>query len=54
MNIDGELEDTQGVKSASTNYARSESKVEFDEGNISEEVIIGIIKKLGYEAQLTL
>ncbi len=31
MNIDGELEDTEGVKESSTNYAKQETEVEFDE-----------------------
>lgn len=48
MNIDFELEDA-GVK-ASTNYARQETEVEFDEEKISLNKIIEVIKKTGYLA----
>lgn len=51
LTIDGDLEDTKGVKSASTNYAKQETAVEFDPTVISDESIIGIIKKSGYTAQ---
>lgn len=52
MNIDGELEDTEGVKSANTNFAKAVSEVTFDEEKIKSEKIIGIIKKLGYDAAI--
>lgn len=52
MNIDGELEDTDGVKSANTNYAKQHTEVEFDETKISEKKIIETIKKVGYSATL--
>ena len=50
MNIDGELEDTEGVKEAKTNYAKQQTEVEFDQEKIKEEKIIEIIKKLEYDA----
>lgn len=50
MNIDGELEDTDGVKSSSTNYAKQYTEVEFDEKKINEKKIIDIIKSVGYSA----
>lgn len=50
MNIDGELEDTEGVNSSSTNYAKSVTEVEFEKDKISEEKITQIIKSVGYEA----
>lgn len=52
FNIDGELEDTVGVKQANTNYAKAQTEVEFDLEKISEEEIIKIIKKVGYSASL--
>ncbi|MBI2430479.1 MAG: heavy-metal-associated domain-containing protein [Candidatus Levybacteria bacterium] len=52
MNIDGELEDTTGVKEANTSYAKSITEVTFDEGKLTEENIIEIIQKVGYSAQL--
>ncbi len=50
MNIDGELEDTEGVKSSSTNYAKQQTEVEFDEKKLTEEKVIAIIKSVGYSA----
>ena len=50
MSIDGDLEDTDGIKSANTSYAKSETEVEFDENKITDEKIIGVIKKTGYKA----
>lgn len=52
MNIDGDLEDTDGVKSANTNYAKQESEVEFDEEKVSHEDLIKVIEKTGYQAQV--
>jgi len=52
MNIDGELEDTAGVNSASTNYAKQTSEVEFNPEDITEDKIIKIIDSLGYSASL--
>lgn len=50
FNIDGELEDTEGVKSANTSYAKQETEVAFDEKKIDEKKIAAIVKKLGYTA----
>lgn len=50
MNIDGELEDTDGVKSANTSYAKQLTEVEFDEERLNEAQIIKAIKKAGYSA----
>lgn len=52
MNIDGELEDTKGVKEASTNYAKGVSEVSFDEDILSQEELISIIKNVGYTAEV--
>ncbi len=51
MNIDGELEDAEGVKESNTNYAKSETEVIFEKNIISETVIIEIIEKVGYKAK---
>ena len=53
MNIDGELEDL-GVKNASTNYARGETKIEFDDEKITIEQIQKTISTLGYEPKITI
>ena len=39
MNIDGELEDLEGVEESSTNYAKSKSEVIFDPRIVSKEDI---------------
>lgn len=52
MNIDFDLEDLKGVKSAKTNYAKQLTMVEFDEALIKAEDIIQTIKKAGYKATL--
>lgn len=50
MSIDMDLEDLKGVKSASTNYAKQISEVEYDEDQMTEEKIVAQIKKTGYKA----
>lgn len=52
MNIDGELEDTDGVKSSNTNYARQSTEVEYDEEKLDENKVIKIIKNVGYTASV--
>lgn len=52
--IDGDLEDSEGIKSARTNYARQETIVEFDPGKVSERDIVQIIAKTGYTAKVML
>lgn len=49
MVIEGELEDF-GIK-ASCNYARETLKVDFDENLVSEDKIIEVVKKAGYQAK---
>jgi copper chaperone CopZ len=44
------LEDTEGVRLAKTNYAKSMTEVEFDPQKISEKHIIAFLKKTGYTA----
>lgn len=51
MNIDDDLEDTKGVKSARTNYATQKTEVEFEEVEINIEEIVKVIRKTGYHAQ---
>ncbi len=52
MNIDGELEETEGVKKAVTNYAKSITEVSFDPEKVTEQVIVTAIRKVGYEARV--
>lgn len=52
MNIDFDLEDLQGIKTAKTNYAKQKCEVEFDEKKITVEDILDQIKNTGYKAEL--
>ena len=50
MNIDGELEDTKGVKESNTNYAKQETQVTFNPDELTIEQILEKVKKVGYTA----
>lgn len=52
MLIDGDVEDLDGVKSSNTNFAKSETEVEFDEGLVEPETIQKTIDNTGYKATL--
>ena len=48
MNIDGALEDTKGVFSSTTNYAKSQTTVDFDSKLVSKQSIQQLIEQAGY------
>ncbi len=50
LNIDGALEDTPGIKRASTSYAKARVTVEFDPAMISKDSIKKVIQEQGYQA----
>jgi len=52
MNIDFDLEDLEGVKTAKTNYAKQKCEVEFDENKITVKEVLNQIQKTGYKAEL--
>lgn len=52
ISIDGELEDTEGVHAANTNFAKAITEVEFDDKKLTHHKITSIIEKVGYTAQL--
>lgn len=52
MNIDFDLEDLNGVKTAKTNYAKQSCEVEFDEKTIDLGSILGQVEKTGYKAEV--
>jgi copper chaperone CopZ len=54
MNIDGELEDTEGVTEAKTNYAKQQTEVTFDPEKISIDKIVAIIYEIddAYHAEV--
>lgn len=51
ITIDMDLEDLEGVEQAKTSYAKQITEVEFDPEKASEELVVQIIQKSGYEAQ---
>jgi copper chaperone CopZ len=52
LNIDFDLEDLSGVKSARTNYAKQLSVIEFDEEELNINAILETVTKTGYEASV--
>lgn len=52
INIDGQLEDTEGVKEAITNYAKQQTEVTYDETKIDSETLATIVKIAGYSSSL--
>jgi copper chaperone CopZ len=48
LNIDDTLEDLPGVIEASTNYARSESTIQFDPTKVKQSALQKAIEELGY------
>lgn len=53
MNIDGELEDTPGVLSATTRYAEGKTTITYNPDTVSISTLQGVIEKLGYSASAT-
>ena len=53
MNIDGELEESAGVLSAQTSYAKSETKVEYDPQQTSPRELQNVIESLNYQVTQT-
>ena len=49
LNIDLDLEDLPGVKKSQTNYAKSETLVEFDPSQVTESQIVSSITNTGYQ-----
>lgn len=49
MNIDGELEDTDGVTSAETSYAKGAVTINYEAEKITLDQLIQIIEKQGYK-----
>lgn len=49
LNIDGDLEELEGVREASTNYAQSITNVTYDPSLVTLQKIKESIKQTGYE-----
>lgn len=50
LNIDFDLEDLEGIKSAKTSYAAQVTEIEYDPDKLDDKVILETIKKTGYTA----
>lgn len=50
MNIDGALEDTPGVVSATTSYAKALVAIEYDPAQVQPAELVKIIENEGYRA----
>lgn len=48
LNIDFDLEDLEGIKSAKTSYAKQVTEIEFDPEKVNDQMVIDTIKKTGY------
>jgi copper chaperone CopZ len=48
MRLEGIEDMLPGIKQVRASYQKQNMEVEFDEGKVSEEQILGAIKKLGY------
>ncbi len=48
--IDDALEELEGVKKASTSFARSRTKLEFNETKVDLERVRSVLGELGYRA----
>jgi len=51
MNIDGALEDTKGVFSSETSYAKARVKVIYDPEKLSQTQVVNVIKAQGYDVE---
>lgn len=49
INIDGALEDTDGVLNAQTNYAKAFVKIEYNPDQVSTKTLKKVIKDQGYQ-----
>jgi copper chaperone CopZ len=52
LNIDGALEDTNGVIKSVTHFAKGIANVEYDPTQTSPEKLLKIIKNTGYTAEI--
>jgi len=48
LNIDGALEETKGVLSSSTSYAKSQTTISYDPSLITKDALVKVITDQGY------
>lgn len=51
LNIDGSLEDLKGVFSSQTNYAKSQTQIQYDPALVSIKKLIKTIEEQGYQVE---
>ena len=52
LNIDGELEDVEGIFEASTSYAKATTKVRFDPKKVDKKKLVNAIEVAGYKVSI--
>lgn len=52
MNIDGELEETEGVITSETSYAKAKTSITFDNKKVKLDKLKAVIEELGYRAEI--
>ena len=52
LNIDDLLEETEGIFSSNTSYAKSKTKIEYNSEKINTKKILQLIKEVGYEGSV--
>lgn len=52
LNIDGALEDTAGVVSATTSYAKGQTVVSFDPTQVQAAQLQQVVRDTGYETEV--
>lgn len=48
LNIDGALEDTPGVESAETSYAKGKTTIKYNKDEVTPKALKAVIEGLGY------
>lgn len=54
INIDGALEDLDGVKNAATNFAKEVTTIEYNPEKISQTKVLQTIRAVGYKGAVIL
>lgn len=52
MNIDGVMEDQDGVFESRTSYAKQQTSITFDSKKVSAKTLVSLLTSSGYKAQL--
>jgi copper chaperone CopZ len=52
IDIDGILAEQKGIKGSMTNFAKSQTQVEYNDAEISPKAILAFIQKAGFTAEV--